>query len=185
MDSAALYPFIFENARAMVFVDGENLAIRYSASVKANGKPSTEHVWHLPSVAVWSAVLSPSSMVLPGTRVIRKHYYTSVRGDDRAVQSAADWLKDRNFEAPRVFKRNKSKNSKRVDISLSTDMLTHAFRRHYEIAVLVAGDEDYVPLVQAVKAEGARVHVWFLSNGLSARLRHESDHFVNLDEYLL
>jgi uncharacterized LabA/DUF88 family protein len=64
-------------------------------------------------------------------------------------------------------------------------MLTHAARKHYDIAVLVEGDEDYVPLVRAVKGEGARVHVWFLSDGLSPQLRHEADYFVDLDHILL
>jgi uncharacterized LabA/DUF88 family protein len=63
-------------------------------------------------------------------------------------------------------------------------MLLHAAREHYDIAVLVAVDEDYVPLVRAVKSEGARVHVWFLSHGLNPVLRDESDYFVDLDEYL-
>jgi uncharacterized LabA/DUF88 family protein len=62
-------------------------------------------------------------------------------------------------------------------------MLTHASRKHYDIAVLVAGDADYVPLVRAVKSEGPRVHVWFVSNGLSPVLRREADYFVNIDGY--
>ncbi len=180
-----LYPFIHENARAMVFVDGENLAIRYGNSLRATSKLPASHVWYRPNIAVWTASLSPNSNVLSGTRVLRKHYYTSVQGDEPAVHEVSDWLKQHNFEAPRVFKKNKSKGSKQVDISLATDMLLHASRKHYEIAVLVAGDEDYVPLVRAVKSEGARVHVWFLSDGLNSQLKHEADHFVLLDEFLL
>ena len=97
----------------------------------------------------------------------RKHYYTSVQGDASTVQDTADWLKGQGFEAPRVFKKSKTKGSKRVDISLATDMLLHASRKHYEIALLVTGDGDYVPLVRAVQ------------------LRHEADYFVDLTEYLL
>lgn len=32
-----------------------------------------------------------------------------------------------------------------------------AGRKYYDIAVLVAGDEDFVPLVEAVQSEGRRV----------------------------
>ena len=180
-----LYPFVLENARAMVFVDGENLAIRYGNALKTRSASPAQHVWYLPNIAVWTEALSPNSNSIPGTRVLRKHYYTSVKGDEVALQDATDCLKRYNFEAPRVFKKNKSKGSKRVDISLTTEMLLHASRKHYEIAVLVAGDEDYVPLVQAVKSEGARVHVWFLGDGLSPKLREEADYFVELDEFLL
>jgi uncharacterized LabA/DUF88 family protein len=64
-------------------------------------------------------------------------------------------------------------------------MLTHAHRGNYDLAVLVAGDEDYVPLVQAVMAEGKRVAVWFLQDGLSDALRLEADHFYDLANVLL
>jgi len=185
MSQAELYPFVIEGARAMVFVDGENLAIRYGSARKELVGSERSGVVHIPNVAVWSSALSPRSNTLSGTRIMRKHYYTSVQGGTEAVQEVSDWLKQQDFESPRVFQKNKTKCSKRVDISLTTDMLIHASRRHYDIAVLVAGDEDYVPLVSAVKAEGARVHIWFLQDGLSPQLRYEADYFVDLNAFLL
>jgi uncharacterized LabA/DUF88 family protein len=185
---ADLFPFVIEGARAMVFVDGENLAIRYGsalAELQAKGGTSTKTVSYRPNVAVWASPLSPNPNTISGTRVMRKYYYTSVQGDDVLLRDTADWIKALGIESPRVFKKDKTKGSKQVDITLATDMLVHAARRHYDIAVLVAGDEDYVPLVRAVKWEGARVHVWFLSDGLSRQLRHEADCFVDLDDYLL
>src|SRR5262245_57115261 len=150
-----LYPFVTEGARAMVFVDGENLAIRYDS---AKREPARADVVCLPKIAVWSPVLSPHNNSLSGTRVIRKHYYTCVQGSAEDIQKVSEWIKRQGFETPCVFQKNKTKGSKRVDISLATDMLIHAARKNYEVAVLVAGDEDYVPLVRAVKSEGARVH---------------------------
>src|SRR5438552_16267039 len=88
------------------------------------------------------------------------------------------------METPRVFKKDKGKGSKRVDITLAIDMLLHGTRKHYDVAVLVAGDEDYVPLVRAVQGEGARVYVWFTSEGLSPGLYQAADYFVDLDEFL-
>lgn len=49
-----------------------------------------------------------------------------------------------------MFKKSKTRGSKQVDISLSVDMLMHANRKNYVVAVLVAGDEDYAPLVDTV-----------------------------------
>ena len=46
-------------------------------------------------------------------------------------------------------------------------MLTHAFRKNYDMAILVAGDEDYIPLVKAVMSEGRKVVLWFVEDGLS------------------
>ena len=43
-----LYPFINEGYRAMVFVDGENLAIRYGAAKRQQGSPDKAEVVHIP-----------------------------------------------------------------------------------------------------------------------------------------
>lgn len=110
---------------------------------------------------------------------------TSVQGDDGRIIDVVEKLKAAGIEAPNVFKRTKNKGSKRVDISLTTDMLLHAARKNFELAVLIAGDEDYVPLVEAVKSEGRRVLLWFVSDGLSPALKRAADYFCDLDEVLL
>ena len=178
-----LYPYVINGARAMVFVDGENLAIRYAAMAQGKVPDPTLMVWHEPGVAAWARPLSPLYNTLPGTSVMRKYYYTSVQGDQMKVDSVTDQLKVQGFEAPRVFKKHKERGSKQVDISLATEMLVHASRRHYDIAVLVAGDEDYVPLLKAVKAEGARAHVWFVADGISPLLRREADYYADIGRY--
>jgi hypothetical protein len=64
-------------------------------------------------------------------------------------------------------------------------MLTHAFQNHFEVAILLAGDADYVPLVNRVKSLGKIVYVWFLSdqkNGLGPGLRLTSDAFLALED---
>jgi uncharacterized LabA/DUF88 family protein len=34
---------------------------------------------------------------------------------------------------------------------LTSDLLTHSFKRNYDVVILVAGDTDYVGAIQAVK----------------------------------
>jgi hypothetical protein len=179
-----LLPYVCDGARAMIFVDGENLAIRYGSALKSVGLVGRPKVFCEPDVFVWSQDLIDEVSRGP-TPVMRKYYYTSVQGDVSKIEDIATALKALGFETPRVFKRGKTRGSKQVDISLATDMLVHATRKHYDVAVLVAGDEDYIPLVRAVQFEGARVHIWFVSDGLSPKLRHVADHFVDLDEFLL
>jgi uncharacterized LabA/DUF88 family protein len=162
-------------ARVMYFVDGENLAIRFGALLKENLRVPAPEVLYEPNVLVWSHRLNED-----GHGVIRKYYYTSVPNDGVQIQQTEQKLKSVGIEAPRVFRKDKTKGSKRVDISLSTDMLVHATRRHFDIAILVAGDEDYVPLVRAVQGEGARVHVWFVSNGVSPDLLKAADSFLDI-----
>jgi uncharacterized LabA/DUF88 family protein len=119
-----------------------------------------------------------------GVRVIRRHYYTSVQGDNPKVHDVERKLKELGIEAPRVFQKQKGKPRKRVDVSLATDMLLHASRKHYDAAVLITGDEDFVPLVEAVQGEGAIVWLWSIENGLSDALRHAVDECIDITRYL-
>jgi uncharacterized LabA/DUF88 family protein len=168
------------DSRVMMFVDGENLAKRYGAML-AGGSP-LKYVDYERDVLVWSRY---ASRVNGPQDFIRRYYYTSCAGDEPRRDGIATRLRALGIEAPRVFPRVRGGRSKRVDITLATDMLTHAHRRNFDIAVLVAGDEDYVPLVQAVQAEGRRVALWFVSDGLSGALRNAADHFWNIGELLL
>jgi len=181
---ARFFPNLSEtsnNPRSMVFVDGENLAIRYTSMLREKGQDPAGHIRYEPGVFVWSQALNNTCVY---GAVFRKYYYTSVQGDDNLLSKTEDQLRSAGIDAPRVFKKTKSRGSKRVDISLATDMLTHAAQRNYEIAVLIAGDEDYVPLVEAVKQQGRRVYVWFLEDGLSSPLKRAADHYANIGEIL-
>jgi len=171
-----------EAVPSMVFVDGENLAVRYGSILQSSGRHAPSHVQYELGVYVWSQGLN--NLCFRGG-VVRRHYYTSVQGDTDRVIEVVDRLKAAGIEAPNVFKKTKTKGSKRVDVSLTTDMLLHAARKNFEVAILVAGDEDYVPLVEAVKSEGRRVLLWFVSNGLSPALKRSADYFHDLDEVLL
>jgi uncharacterized LabA/DUF88 family protein len=176
-----MIPYICDHARGMMFVDGENLAIRYGKALAAKNRTPFNNTSHEPDTYVWSPNLNHAH----GTpAIMRKYYYTVVQGDDVKLADTEEKLKALGMEAPRVFKKDKGKGSKRVDITLATDMLLHATRKHYDFAILIAGDEDYVPLVKAVQGEGARVHVWFISDGMSRALRMAADHFTDLDIHL-
>ena len=175
--------FGLENLRVMLFVDGENLSIRFGAALKTNKFTAHADVIHRPDVYVWNRHLSGEVVV--GGGIIRSHYYTAVQGDHPAVEEVASELKAGGIAAPRVFKKAKGMRSKRVDVTLTTEMLMHAARRHFDIGILVTGDEDYVPLIEAVKSEGLGVHLWSLPDGLSPQLVHAADLHVDLAPYLL
>lgn len=168
--------------RAMIFVDGENLAIRYEALLSDRKKQS--HVHFLKDVYAWSRFANIPHHV--HCEVIRKYYYTAIQGDDPTIEAVETQLKDIGIEAPRVFKKSKGRSSKQVDITLAVEMLSHAHRGNYDIAILVAGDEDYVPLVKAVKNEGRRVFLWFFEedSGLSKKLKKEADYYFNISFFL-
>lgn len=164
----------------MIFVDGENLSIRYG-DVLAGGAPKT-HISYMKDIYVWSDVLNKG---LEFYEVVRKYYYTSALGDEGARLNYEEELRTAGIEAPRVFKRTKGRSSKRVDVALVTDLLLHAFRDNYDAAILVSGDEDFVPAVQTVAAQGKVVVLWAMAEGLSPALKRSADFFFDLSDVLL
>lgn len=50
---------------------------------------------------------------------------------------------------------------KRVDVLLSVDMVRHAAAGHIQHAIVLAGDSDFIPAIEAVKESGATVTLWF------------------------
>jgi uncharacterized LabA/DUF88 family protein len=75
---------------------------------------------------------------------------------------------------------------KGVDIQLATDMITHSFKNNYDVAILVAGDSDYVGALQAVKDNGKNVEVaLFGKERTSMQLREVADRIITIDGRLL
>jgi len=68
---------------------------------------------------------------------------------------------------------------KGVDVLIAVDMLTKAYENHYDIAVFVCGDRDFIPLIKAVKDNaGKRVFGAFFERSCSEKLRREFDKYV-------
>lgn len=49
---------------------------------------------------------------------------------------------------------------KRVDVLLTVDMVRHAAAGHIQHAILIAGDSDFIPAVQATKEFGVTLSLW-------------------------
>ena len=72
---------------------------------------------------------------------------------------------------------------KGVDILMSIDMLTKAYQNHYDIAVLVGGDDDLVDLVNAIKdLAGKRVYGFYFPKSVSKRLLDSLDERIPLEK---
>ncbi|TRZ54010.1 MAG: NYN domain-containing protein [Dehalococcoidia bacterium] len=71
---------------------------------------------------------------------------------------------------------------KGVDIQLATDMITHSYKNNYDVAVLVAGDNDFVGALQAVKDNGKNVEVaLFGKERTSMQLRTVADRVMTMN----
>ena len=63
-------------------------------------------------------------------------------------------------------------------------MLSHAFDDAFDVAVLVSGDEDFVPMVEELKRRGKQVYGWFFRTpgaGLSDELYRSFDRMMTMD----
>jgi uncharacterized LabA/DUF88 family protein len=70
---------------------------------------------------------------------------------------------------------------KRVDVRLAAEMIQYAAVDSYDIAVLLSGDQDFVPAVEAVQHLGKKVYVaTWNGRGLSPELRRRCFGEVNL-----
>ncbi len=168
----------------MLFVDGENFTIRAQAYAKDNNLLLREGLYYRKNVFVWLPNLPATSISIPGLQenAIRSYYYTSSVGADDALARLRRQLKLLGFN-PVVFKRHKGRQrSKGVDIALTKDMLSHAFMNNYDVAVLIAGDGDYVPLIEEVKRLGKVVCTYFFSDyGYNISLFEAADYPYVID----
>src|SRR4051812_23797038 len=104
---------IHQGTKAMMFIDGENLAIRYKETI-GNATPEA-HVTHIPDVLAWTRRANIKNHL--SCEVVRRYYYTSTVGDEMKRVEIQDTLKGLGIEQPRVFGKAKGKRSKRVDIT--------------------------------------------------------------------
>lgn len=178
-------------SRWMLFVDGENFTIRAQKLAQPD-QPLVEGRYYKRDCYVWypdwaaTGRLKYEPEVDLRQHALRAYYYTSLVGDDLAIADVRRRLWELGF-TPEVFKRGADQQkSKGVDIALCKDVLSHAFQDHYDAAVLIAGDGDYVPLVEEVKRLGKLVYVWFFAQeGLNPALRLAADRFFDLSEGFL
>jgi uncharacterized LabA/DUF88 family protein len=179
--------------RWMMFVDGENLTIRAQKLAQDKDIPLQEGPYYMRDVLVWLPDIVATTRLLhnenglPELQLlgVRAYYYTSTTADEDKIRSIRESLWDIGFQ-PKVFKKpRRQARTKGVDIALATDLLGNAYRGNYDAAVLVAGDGDYVPLVEEVKRLGKVVHVVFFGEkgrGLSPELRLASDRFWEMED---
>jgi len=183
------YPSDPHLRRWMSFVDGENLTIRAEKLAIKRGVSFAEGSRYEPNTFIWFPSCPARRNIFPDpplklqSNAIRGYYYASVVGDDDRLDSVRESLWSLGFQ-PEIFKKSaKNEKSKGVDLALARDILGNAFRDNYDVAVLYAGDGDYVPIVEEVKRLGKAVYLsFFYQGGLNAKLRLASDESFDIEE---
>ncbi len=76
---------------------------------------------------------------------------------------------------PGSVRRGKKREQKEVDVSLAVDMMEHGFNGSMSKAVLIAGDVDFRPVVEALVRHGVFVDVWYHRNSFAQELPGAAD----------
>ena len=74
----------------------------------------------------------------------------------------------------------KRQRQKEVDILLAVDMLSHAARQNINKAILISGDRDFKPLVEAIVNTGVLIDIVADENSISMELARSADNFRRL-----
>lgn len=166
-----------QNERVVVFIDGSNL---YHCAKTEFGRADID----FPKL----------SQLLCGHRtLVRTYYYNAmVRREDGEERYQAQQrffenlrrLPYLDLRLGRLERRGNAVVEKGIDVKIATDMLLQAHGSVYDTAILVSGDADYVPAVEAVKSIGKHVEVAVVSVGGSAQLMQTADKYVVLDDIL-
>jgi len=171
-----------KNERVMIFIDGSNLY----HSLKGFFKRTDIDIGKL------------SKKLLDKRRLVRIYYYNAKVGlkeeperyrSQQAFFTSVNAIPYSELRLGRLVYHNWPNSppyEKGVDIQLATDMITHSFKNNYDVAVLVAGDNDFVGAIQAVKDNGKNVEVaLFGKERTSYRLRMVADRVVTINSNFL
>jgi uncharacterized LabA/DUF88 family protein len=166
-------------ARYAVMVD---VGYIYAAAGELLFGTSARRDYRVDAVGLIQAVTKHADELFRG-ELLRVYWYDAARDrvptiDQRVVAQMA-WVK------LRLGNLNARGQQKGVDANIRADMEALARHRAITDAVLIAGDEDMVPAVEAAQAFGVRVHLWGIEppygTNQAERLVWESDTVDVLD----
>jgi uncharacterized LabA/DUF88 family protein len=170
-------------ARYAVMVD---VGYIYAAAGELLFGTSARRDFRVDAVGLISSITKHADELFRG-ELLRVYWYDAARDrvptiDQRVVAQMA-WVK------LRLGNLNARGQQKGVDANIRADMETLARHRAISDTVLIAGDEDMVPAVEAAQAYGARVHLWGVEppygTNQAERLVWESDTVDVLDAAFL
>ena len=102
-----------------------------------------------------------------------------------ANDSLWDAARRKGFEVV-TYDRNVKNREKKIDTDVVATMMQDSYERvnaKVDEMTLVAGDADYVPLIEKLKLRGIAVHVVFWEHA-SKDIKEAASRFVSLNQYL-
>jgi len=160
--------------KVMIFIDGSNL---YHVLLRNCGRSDL--------------MFSSFGEKLTGRkRTLVKIFYYNVRqeleGKIKIPDEQKKFLASLNKVQKLVVKlgiwkeQNGSIVEKGVDVLLATDLVLNAVKNNYDHAIIVSGDGDFFPAIDAVKKEGKRVEVAAFESNISKEASESADKVLKL-----
>jgi len=159
--------------RVMVFIDGSNL---YHVLGQICGRHDLQ--------------FDKFAEKLANGRDLRRVYYYNIRQEafeDRSNASDQDKFLASLYDTPHLEvklgiwkQRGSTMVEKGVDVMLAVDLVTHAFQDHYDTAIIVSGDADFYPALQAAKNVGKQVEVAAFDTNISSEAARVADLHIKL-----
>jgi uncharacterized LabA/DUF88 family protein len=185
--------------RVMLFIDGENLVMRYQDMIDHGYCPlpvGNGLNYYKKDIYLWSSnmpfpSISPKFMNID---IIRAYYYTSLQGDENKQKQIDEEIRGFNIGGlsnfslshtlfPVTFrKKRQGSKAKGVDIRLTIDMLSHSFDNNVDIVCFFSGDGDFEPVLQEVLDHGKQIFLYSFSSGFNPNLKKVCDEFFLLDD---
>lgn len=164
--------------KAMVFIDGNNL---YFGLKKNIGHYNLNYESFIKKLTL-------------DYELVRAYFYTALfkREDDEKVFNGQQKFLTYLQEVPymqvvtgRVEKRGEDLVEKGVDVQLAVDLVRFGASGLYDTGIIVTGDGDYSPAVEAAKDMGLHIENAFFMSEVSVHLKQVCDKFTVLDyDYL-
>ena len=159
--------------RVMVFIDGSNL---YHVLTHNCGRHDVQ--------------FGKFAEKLANTRELRRVYYYNIRQQsERHPEVATEQEKFLNalYDTPYLEvrlgiskPRGEAMVEKGVDVMIAIDLLKNAYEDLYDTAILVSGDGDFYPAIQAVKDAGKHVEVAAFASNISPEASRAADLHLRL-----
>lgn len=160
--------------RAAVFVDGAYLRFAVNAASERGRRIQID-------------IEKMSDELVGSHSRLRTYYYNTLPSDGRLSKSIERFhagLRLANRIEVRLGKTQRApsgeEHQKEVDILLALDMFKLASAGRIDLAILVSGDGDFIPLLQAVKDEGALTKVVYSRESIDHELRLVADSHLEI-----
>jgi uncharacterized LabA/DUF88 family protein len=161
--------------RVMVFIDGSNL---YHVLGQICGRHDLQ--------------FDKFAQKLANGRDLKRVYYYNIRQefeDKPAVGADQSRFLQSLYDTPYMEvklgiwkQRGGTMVEKGVDVMLATDLVVHGLKDHYDTAIVVSGDADFYPALQAAKDGGKHVEVAAFDANISSEAARTADLHIKLNK---